>query len=207
MFYRERFSRSSVLLMPPVPTIAGVYRIVLLWLPQGGISPRNVFHIHTATTDVDEIADNLSAAFNDHQFDPKASDNNFLQIEITPLDGHTAGTIHTMGHTTQGTGTGGLMPSTAAVLSIRSAQKGAQGRGRQYIGPVTEDKAQAGILDPTSQGLVTDGWVDFAASIDLSMGAQLGVASYTHAAFYPETSLSCDRLVGTQRRRQDQLRV
>jgi hypothetical protein len=72
---------------------------------------------------------------------------------------------------------------------------------------VCEDKAQAGILDSTSQGLVKDGWIDFAATIDLEIGAQLGVASYKHAAFYPETSLSCDRLVGTQRRRQDQLRV
>jgi hypothetical protein len=54
---------------------------------------------------------------------------------------------------------------------------------------------------------MSDGWEAFAeAATTFEGGYAIGVASYVHSDFHPAISLTADHLVGTVRRRQDQLR-
>jgi len=101
-----------------------------------------------------------------------------------------------------------MIPNAAAVLSLRTPQRGARGRGRQYIGPVSEAALTDGKIVESYRGAMVGAWQDAGVSLAGSpITASFGVASYAHAEVNGVTSISMRVPGGTQRRRQNQLVV
>ena len=196
----------------PLPVINDVYRITLLWEGVGGVTPRNSLHFRTDLTDPDDIG----LAFDTGWYnvrgtaEPLYAMSSFFecpQIEILPLDGSSAGTLYTLPHQIQGNQSGEWAPQVCAVVSLKTTQRGARGRGRMYVGPCTESSVQNGTIVDTVQTEMQDAWDLVVAEFDqTALGLQLVVASYTHADSHDVTSARVDHVAGTQRRRQDQLR-
>lgn len=191
----------------PLPVIAGVYRCSILWVDDDGINPVNVFHVHSDSTDVEAVGSVVDTAFQAGEAagDPFAalcSSEISTAFTILPLDGATGGVDVAWSTELQG-GTGGeRIPASAAVMSFKTAQRGARGRGRMYIGPLSESSQNAGALEGTKKGPMLDGWQAIVDSLD-GADTPLGVASYRHRDFHAVTSIRIDDFCGTQRRRQD----
>jgi len=195
--------------MPPLPAIAGVFRVTIDWSVSNGVTPRNVFHVRSPTATVAQIATGLESAFvaGIGQFETVSSLFQFNSVSILPLDGTSATTIHTLATThTGGAGSGEFIPAMAGVLSLRTAQRGSRGRGRMYLGPSPEAIQTNGQLDNTRVGDSVAGWVAFENHLVAeSPSIEMVVASYVHADAHSVTSISMRQIAGTIRHRQDQL--
>jgi hypothetical protein len=193
--------------MAPLPTIGNCVRVALNWSSSGGIKPVNVFHLITSSTNETAIGEALDDAFVTATSEAWAFTHSSYECEsytITLLDGSSAGQVIPTGTPFSGGGTGGLVPQVAAVLSLRTIQRGARGRGRLYMGPVGETDIDAGLLDSNKVDDVLAAWDQVEASL-ASNSMSLGVASYVHADVHGVSSISMRSQAGTQRRRQDQL--
>src|SRR3954451_12387594 len=61
----------------------------------------------------------------------------------------------------EGDGTGDMVPNCAQVVSFHTTQRGPRGRGRAYIGPVTEGNITNGSFTDTFTGGVVSQWETF----------------------------------------------
>lgn len=198
--------------MPVLPTIADLYRVTIVWNDVVGVSPRNVLHIHQASGSEAQVAAAFASAYThaiatDNPWAPMGSDYITNFIEVLKLDGSSATQTEPLGLSIGGSGSGQIIPASAAVMSLHTGQRGARGRGRQYVGPTTEGNSINGTIDTALQLQFVSGWEKFQEGLGLaSTPASLHVASYVHADSHEVTSFRADRVLGTQRRRQDQLR-
>jgi hypothetical protein len=201
--------------MPPLPTIANVFRIrwIFTRTDLAHPLPTNVFHVLAASgaTEAD-VADSLNAAWAvptlGHMIGPLPTTLSPTAMGITELNGTSAEQIEAVTVVASGSGSGNVIPNQAAVVSFHTPQRGARGRGRIYLGPTTEDQVNDGKLDSASAAQLLDGWGDFIAALPgQSPSLELVVASYVHADQHAVTSHRVDSIVGTQRRRLDQLRA
>jgi hypothetical protein len=195
----------------PTPTIPGLYRISILWGTLAGLTPVNVFHVFKAGSNEAAIGTDVAAAIlagtsPNNMFAPMTSNIAAQSLHVTELNGTSPGIDHSLlGSGISGGSTGEYLPQVAAVASFKTAQKGARGRGRMYVGPVTESSATNGVLASSKQTEMLSAFGAFETSL---AGASIDfvVASYAHADYNVVTSVRIDTLLGTQRRRQDQLR-
>lgn len=199
--------------MPPLPTISQVYRLTLPFVGiTSGINPALVFHFKTTLTDLDDIGTDFDNTWQTVRGTAEpifavCADFIATTLDILPLDGTSATHTYTLGTLIQGNTTGECSPASAAVVSFKSAQRGPQGRGRKYLGPIAEAKMVDGRLETAARTQMQTAWNALLAAWDNPTGSlQLVVASYVHAAAYPVTSAVVQQLLGTQRRLQDQLR-
>lgn len=192
--------------MPGPVIIAGCFEVVLPWLGYQGVKPRNVLHFHSATGTVAQLAADLSTNLTDTMFLPMHTGQFLNSVIITPMDGSTASAEFPITQR-KGGGTGEVSPASAAIVSLRTGVRGSKGRGRVYIGPCTESEVQNGLLAGADAANMTTAWNTFSAAMTAAAGVfDLAVASKKHAIAYPVTSLHAEAVIGTQRRRQSQLR-
>jgi len=193
--------------MAPLPGIGNCVRIGIRWTSFQGVQPYNVFHILTATDDLQEITDAISAAANaasDDMWGPLATGQVAQSLDVTPLDGTTATQTLFMSNSFVGANTGQTIPAVCCTVSLKSPQRGAQGRGRLYLGPVTEAAVENGLILGIED--VQDAWTAFNDELaGSSIAGSLCVASYTHAEAYGVTSIVVKEAASTQRRRQRQV--
>jgi hypothetical protein len=197
--------------MPPLPVIPGVFRVTCNWNRINGVQPVNVYHVDAGTHTVADVATTLATAYNSFSagmFEIMPTPYFFHDIDILPLDGHTATYNKVLSsNVTGGGGSGQASPATAACLSLRTNQRGPQGRGRQYIGPVAESFMADGVLDSVKCNDMVLQWEIWKNALSVSATpCVLVVASYTHAVANAVLGISCSTVAATQRRRQDQLR-
>lgn len=195
--------------MPPLPTIPGVFRITLPFVGVEGVNPANVFHFDTELTDLDDIG----AAFDTGWQAARAVDEPLWvmtdtciasTIDILPLDGASATHTYTLGTVIQGNSSGDFIPEAAAVVSLKTAQRGARGRGRKFIGPLCESRQADGKIPGVDIDHLRDGWTALLSEFsDPVADIRLGIASYVHADFHPVTSFAVDSFTGVLRRRHD----
>lgn len=195
--------------MAPLPEIGNCIRVTLNWNTVNGVTPRNVFHLITNSEDVTQIGSDLDDAFTGQSHNPFFAINasyELLSYLFTVLDGDSAGIVVPAQPGITGEASGQAIPQVAAVLSLRSNQRGPRGRGRLYLGPIGEDQQANGILNGSLASETAGAWAgvntDLAAS---DSAASIGVASYTHADVHGVTHFSMRPQTGTQRRRLDQL--
>jgi len=195
--------------MAPLPVISNTVRCALNWNAVNGVTPINVLHLFTATTDEEEIGTALGEAL---ELRPECFGllmaNHLLQsITVTRLDGTSAAQVIPMtGITVQGQGGGNQVPAVAAVISFHTAQRGPRGRGRLYIGPMGEADIDGGLVAAGPRTDAVTAWTGL--QNDLQAGpllADIVVASYVHAEQNVVSSFSMRPQCGTMRRRQDQL--
>lgn len=197
--------------MAPIPTIGNCVRVTLNWSTQGGVAPRNVFHLITASEDEVAIGLALDAAFTDDGADAfQALDDSYtlLSYSVMVLDGSSATQVVDATEVITGGGSGEMIPNAAAVLSMRTLQRGSRGRGRQYIGPISEAALTDGRVVGSYRLAMVAAWIDAEQTLAASpIAASFGVASYVHSEVSGVTSWSMREPAGTQRRRQNQLVV
>lgn len=197
--------------MPPLPTIANCVRVTLNWSTSGGVRPHNVFHLITASEDGTAIGAALDDAFQDNPDAFQALDDsyNLETYSILPLDGSSATqevVAATTGAPITGGGSGELIPAAAAVLSFRTLQRGSRGRGRMFIGPVSEAALTDGQIVSSYLGAMVGSWELIDDALTASpIDASLGVASYVHGEVGGVSQISMRSPAGTMRRRQNQL--
>jgi len=196
--------------MAPLPVISNVYRITINYASANGIAPRNVFHLRSPSGDVTEIADRITDAAQDQPMmtgmSPDFTPPNF---SIIPLDGSTATSVHDFPEGCWSTNSSGgqISPASAAIVSFRTGIRGPRGRGRVFIGPLNEDTIEDGFFIGDNLNDLPNAWIEFATALATGDPAMvLGVASYVHEDFEALTTINTPQLLGTMRRRQDQLR-
>ena len=195
--------------MPPLPTIGNCVRVTINWSTYGGVTPRNVIHLITASEDGAAIGAALDEAFDTYPDAWQILQSSFAlqSYSVLPLDGTSATQeiAHT-GDPVVGGGGGNMVPAAGGVLSLRTLTRGPQGRGRLYIGPTGENVITDGIIGLSYINSAITSWQGVQDVLaDAPINASLGVASYTHAEVHGVTSISMRAPAGTQRRRQNQL--
>jgi hypothetical protein len=144
----------------------------------------------------------------DSLFDPMPASFEPFAMAILPLDGVTPTQEFTIPPThAMCAGDSQGIPAAAAIMKWTTAVRGPRARGRSFIGPVAENKQDSGILTITSRESLTDAWTDYFVALSaLSPSVRLCVASYTHSDYNLVTNGVAEAVLGTQRRRQQQLR-
>lgn len=195
--------------MPPLPTIGNAVRVTLNWSSNLGITPRNVMHLITASADEQEIGEAIEAAAVTNVDMFQAIDDAFtlISLSILLLDGTTPTYEYTLvSDDVKGGGSGEQIPAAAAVLSMRTSQRGPRGRGRLYLGPVSEAALTDGRISESYRVAMVNSWDDFQDDLVASpIVASIGVASYAHAEINGVNTFSMRQAAGTLRRRQNQL--
>lgn len=168
--------------MPPLPIINNVQRVAMLWkFGTTGQTAVNVMHFSTASTDTlalkNLIDTNVAAAM----WSQAPTLAQVVQLSITPLDGHTATQLYTVSGTKwAGTQAGAeFVPQAAVVVSLRTAERGRQNRGRLYLPFTAESYINSGVLAtaPTTQQAA---WDTFRANMKTGL-MPMHVASYGHS--------------------------
>jgi hypothetical protein len=194
----------------PLPTITNVKRVAFPFSGGGQFTCVNVLNFRTTASEADLGAAIFDALDNGGAYNPwTALDSDFScpTLEIIALDGASA-TVFVNGTPIEGDGTGDMVPNCAQVVSFHTTQRGPRGRGRVYIGPVTEGNITNGSFTDTFANGVIAQWETFIGELAaLSPSIELVVASYTHADAHQVQSVTADRVAGTQRRRLDRLRA
>lgn len=194
--------------MPPLPTITDVYRVTWNFSPSEGVTPRIVQHYYSPNSDVDVFGASLIAVMVDDLFYPMPGAFEPLTIDVLPLDGTTpTQSFNLPNGIAFCSGDSDMSPASAYVMSLRTAQRGPRGRGRSYIGPVADSTIQDGQVFGESYENLQVAWAAFLeAASELDPLISLCVASYTHSDQHVVTGITFRQVLGTQRRRQDQLR-
>src|SRR5215831_2671331 len=197
----------------PLPVISGVYRVSIPWQDLGtsvGVRPVNVLHIEALSGPASTVATNIASALSAHgsaMFDTLYTGLTMETIQVLPLDGTSAAIDEVVPGTVGGGGSGGVLPQVCTVVSLKTATRGSRGRGRVFVGPMGETQVSNGVVATASLSTMGAAWPAFqSALVAASPSMGLVVASYEHGSAAPVTSFRIDTIVGTQRRRVNQLR-
>lgn len=191
--------------MAPLPVIANVVRCTLNGAEEGGVAPRNVFHLLASGADESDIGASIFNNFQTDQFGVVPGDFVAQSVDILKLDG-TSPTVNVPApEDFDPTGIWGPIgdewsPADAAVISLRTSVRGPRGRGRLFLGPLREAAMVNGSLAGGGATSLSDAWVAWGSQMALD-GFELVVASYTHADANQVTNLHADPGLGTCRRR------
>lgn len=197
----------SVVAMPVLPTISNCYRVTLDWNANVGIQPRNVFHVRGPGASEELVRDNIVDAAVDHLFAPLSAGWDCPEVTVLKLDGTSAGQTFAIPSGTFLGGTTGsdVIPESCALIGFQTAQRGPRGRGRMFIGPISENQQAQGVLNTTTSADMATAWAEFISNLE-GNGIPLQVTSYTHADSHDVTSFHISNTVGIQKRRLDQVR-
>jgi len=193
--------------MPPLPVIPDVFRVVLEWNAHGGVSPVNVLHFFADGATSAQVAGVIADHITSDMFSVVGQDFTLDTIAITPLDGSTATTHHSLGVGVAGQATGQAMLNMAACLNFGTTQRGSRGRGRVFLGPITESvNTGENNWDGAQRTDLRNDWAAFITACGTdSPSVVLGVASYAHGDFHIITSLTPDTLLRSCKSRLNQL--
>jgi hypothetical protein len=213
--------------MPPLPTIANVYRVAMNWgTTPTGQTATNVMHFSAATGGASGVWTALNANVTANMWFCSTNNWQVKQVAITPLDGHSATLLESPAGTnwTGAIAGGDYLPSTAAVVSMSTSARGRRYRGRLYLPGVAESAVTNGqitIVIATWQSA----WNTFLSTMSTAAVIPC-VASYGHSmvrkknadgtyTISPTTwapfatnvsAFNTEALVATQRRRQSRNR-
>lgn len=194
--------------MATLPVIEDVYRVTWNFTTDQGVTPRIVQHYKSIGSDVAVVGAALVGAVADSMFYPMPASFEPFSMSILPLDGVTPTQEFTIPptHAMCGGDSQGI-PAAAAIMKLTTQVRGPRGRGRSFIGPIAENTQDSGILTQIARNNLLAGWNDFLPAIQaLDPVIFMVVASYVHADANPVTNVVFESVLGTQRRRQNQLR-
>jgi hypothetical protein len=192
--------------MAPLPVIADVYRLTLLWVHASGQRAVNVLHVHRTTSTAASVATLIDANVTANMWQPLSSGASVQELHVLKLDG-TSSTYELLTSGAKWTGgtSGDFIPQAAVLISLKTGLRGPSNRGRIFLPFTTETSSGNGTLQTASQATMETAWSAFIAA--LGTGATtLVVASYAHAIFHNVDSFNVELPLATQRRRQDRVR-
>lgn len=187
--------------MAPLPVIADIARVELEWSNGAGATAVNVFHVEAPGLTEAEIGAVLEAHWDDTMQSEVSGAFEFHEWKITLLDGASPQVAVPNGGHSGGAG-GDAIPEQAQVVSLRTGTRGPRGRGRLYLGPVTESSTSFGSLSSSVVATIIAAWITFANAIEADANpVRLVVASYKYATAAPVTNITGGTGAGTQVRR------
>ena len=195
--------------MPPLPTIADVFRVTLDW--QAGSSPlcHNVMHFSAPSKTSAQVFTAIDAHVTASMWDTVTTAAHVINVDVLPLDG-TSPTLSNVitGSPAKWAGNGGSDYSSrapAAIIKLATGIRGPANRGRVFLPFCSEQDFSSGRFDSSIVSAVTAGWVAFANAM-ASAGVALGVASYVHSNWHQAVNVALHDVSGTVGRRQRVLR-
>lgn len=214
--------------MPPLPTIPGIHRVAFQWHSSGsGATAVNVMHFHGASTDTLALKNLLDASVTAGMWTHTLNAASIFQLAITPLDGTSGTDIYTVSGTkwTGGTASTDFVPQVAAIVSLRTAERGRRRRGRVFLPFIGEQYIANGSIT-TAVSTAQGAWDAFLAAMTTG-SYPLHIASYGHSYHKsgghgspitytpytwppdsrPVTRATYETLLGTMRPRQSRLRA
>jgi hypothetical protein len=190
----------------PLPVIAGVTRCAVKWHnTTGDIDAINVMHFYAAPGDEADLLASLDANAQPHQFEGMSSATSVIEVVMTPLDGSSSSATGTLENWVGSSGAGDIVPAQCIVVSAHTALRGRSNSGRTYLPFPVESITDAGTIDIANANEIAAAWNDFGAAM-VTDGHDPVVASYKNEDAHVITRYSVSYVLGTQRRRQDQLR-
>ena len=187
--------------MTPLPVIADIARVELHWSNGAGTTSENVFHVEAPGLTEAQISATLDSEWDDSMQTFISSAMSFKEHYITLLDGTSPQQVINCSTRTGGDGGDGVLEA-AQVISFRTATRGPRGRGRLYLGPVSEAHMNSGHFSSAPIAGCLAAWIAFANAIEVATDScRLVVASYTHATAAPVTNIIASDEVALQRRR------
>ena len=200
--------------MPHLPVIPNIFRVAIRHVaPSTGQHTVNVIHVLGRD---DDTGASLASALNDaiadtHPFEALQSgyDSDHVTLQITPLDGHTTTTEHTVSDSAWGGGVGGdAIPEAAMGVTLYTDVRGRRGRGRVFVGPVSESSVNNGLFGSTLVSDMTAAWNLWQVHLkSLDVNRDFMVASYKDGLARPVTVMTARAQVRTQRGRLVRLRT
>ena len=192
----------------PLPVIENCYRLTWNFQTDNGVTPRIVQHYVCPSSNVDYVGAAIVAAQEDNMFNPMPQGFEPDTFDLLPLDGTTPTRVFDCQEFVQMCASAEeCSPASAAIISLRTDQRGPQGRGRSYVGPIAEAEMENGLLKVADINAMQTAWNAFLGTLaGLDPEVLLVVASYVHEEAYPVQNLVFEGVLGTQRRRQSQLR-
>lgn len=203
--------------MPPLPVIPSVFRVTLNW-SAGALVAANVIHVkdpgatQTAMQVLTEIKDVMTSGGTGTElwrsmFAATGQDVGLVNLEALPLDGTSTTSTISGAPIVGGGGAGDVIPSQAAVVTLRTGIRGRSYRGRVFTPFVVEGKATLGTLTGPTTAAMQAGWEGFRAGLVAnSPSLTLEVASYKLGTSETVDSVTAQPVLGTIRGRQSQLR-
>lgn len=194
--------------MPPLPVIEDVYRVTWNFSSYVGITPRIVQHFLSPSSNKLEIGEAIAGNVQAGVFGCMHTGFEPLDIDVLPLDGtSTTQTVALESSEPLCEGSGQVIPAAAFLMRLQTDQRGAQGRGRSFIGPCTEATSVDGHALVDTVDYMTGQWTDTLTVLaGLTPLVTLGVASYVHEEYFTLQAFNISPVLATQRRRQNQLR-
>lgn len=174
--------------MGHLPVIAETFRITLRW--PGGVYPdvHNVFHVQSPSATPSDIAASLDANWLDGQFGVISSNYSCQTYMILPLDGHSIteefAPAPAVSDALDGQASGEILFSMALCLGWLTAQRGPRGRGRLFLGPVTEGEVNQTAWNGVDYAVAAAQWDAWGAAM-IGDGITPSVASYVHKDVHP----------------------
>lgn len=204
-----------------LPILPTVFRVAINHGNGTSVVQTNVIHVSSAVLSPTQVLTALDGAAAVGMFDGVTSALSTHSAVVTKLDGQTPsieGTLVNPAWTGTGTGTGS--PASAAVVTLKTPQRGRRHTGRVFIGWIAESAMADGSLDVAVRATMAGAWQTFVANL-VTAGIPLQVTSYGHDGTAPPpppvrpafaastvgvTLTLVGSVLGTQRRRQSRLR-
>jgi len=167
----------------PLPTIAGAVRCTFSGLCAGGGAWSNTFHIRRidlgAPTDAEiTTAASLFSDFYTAAYVPySVAATTLTKADFVRLDGTSGGLAFSWGHVGGDTANPTLPPECAGVLTIRTAIRGRQNRGRVFMPPATQGSLTVGKFTAGYASAVVSAAATLRSAL-LGADWELGVGSY-----------------------------
>ena len=164
--------------MPPLPTLPGVFQVVLMWTFSGATA-QNRLHIMSSTPTAEGLYGILNSLVTPAMWQQAPGGARVDRVRITELDGESnafeQATVGPQWATSSAAGS--INMQVAAVMTLRTAKRGKQNNGRTYLPWVGEEQNVNGALDPTVVTGLQTAWDAFRTGLPTS-GSSLQIASY-----------------------------
>lgn len=192
----------------PLPVIADVFRCQLFWKSSVGPTAANIFHVQAPSSTAGQVYSTIDANVTSGMWGHTPSTSTVTTVKITPLDGVSATSVFAPTGTKWSgptTVSGDIIPAAAAVLTLRTALRGASHRGRLFLPFPAESQATNGILQASTVSSMNTAWTTFIIALSTASKPMV-VASYKLAAAFGIVTYSVEGPFGTIRNRQTRLR-
>lgn len=187
--------------MGTLPVIADTFRCTIDWSLTSGIIAHNVLHFHAPGKSEAQVFAAFETNWHANMFEALPITTAITQFDVLKLDGTSAtqSFAPTLANE-HGSSSGTIIPEACAVVSLHTAVRGSRGRGRVFVGPITEVVQDNGLIVSPYVSEMNTAWGLFVAGMSVS-ACPLVIASYVHSDQNLVLSLHTDPGIGTQRRR------
>ena len=191
--------------MAPLPIIADVYRCALRWSgPTGVPAAVNVMHFRSPSSTASAVATAIDTNVTANMWRQTLTGYGVRELDVTPLDGTGLTNVLTTGLPAKWKGAGlgsEIVPQVCVLARLNTSFRGRSHRGRLYLPWVSEGSMTNGTYASADQTAQNTAWGTFLTNMS-GTGHHLCVASYKYASSVDVTSVFCETLLATQRRRQ-----